>query len=132
MYYLFYLFDLSDYTVCLRSSYPFYTVIYYVLDIIKLILIAPIFINQNVCHLPTIQRWNVYICSSGPDPNNVAGMVTLLDGNSKHAAHLEGRWDFSERVFKCVTALDLDKCLNRLNYRFYFTRAHLFLSYHLL
>ena len=48
----------------------------------------------------------------------MCSMVLILGGNSKHSAH--------------ATNINLKIALRRSNYRFHSTRAHLFLSYHLI
>ena len=57
-------------------------------------------------------------------------MVHILEGNSETVAHVKENMSFLKKNVKFVTALA--NVLNRSNYRFHSTDAHLFLSYHLI
>ena len=61
-------------------------------------------------------------------------MLIILDGNSEHVALLLMKKGLFLNDIKCVTSVDLNKCLKKILIKLAFssTCTHPFLSYHLL
>ena len=61
--------------------------------------------------------------------STISIMVLTLESNAEYVAHVWRAPVFYEHYFKFATVIDLN-ALNRSNYRFLSTLAHLFLNYH--